>query len=736
MNVTAAVKRFPRQKEALLAFSGGFLLSCAPLGQFNPFGTALLCAADAGRPLVLLGALCALPFCRTGKLLQLLLLLGCFFLLAVAERQRFAPTPADHLRALLSPASPSHPAKKGLRILLCTLSALFTALGEQLRNGFSPASAVVSLALSCVCPLFCHLFSVLLKKGFREELPLLGGAFAVTQILLPLSLAGISPALCVGGLLTLAVTRNKGFPFGCAAGLLCGLTCGGEAMGALGVLGMTYGLLMQGAERLALLLAFMLSVSGYWYLGVGDSVFTAGLMLAISCAGFLLLSGRIPKRLPAPVSPVTALNDPALRKRHLQKYAAAFSSLSGVFYTVSENAAPRTADERLEGIRTVIRAFCRNCEGCDLEEGELCNCFADQLGSQGVIHVPSLPTHVFKRCPNIRPMAKTVNNLPTLQEREREEGIRRMATEYAGLSSLLDSAAKREEAASTKDKAAAAEIKSALREMKIRFDHVQVTGERIRIVEVFGVDLPKIPVSAAGLSQALSARLGCRLSQPEFCLHDDYAVMKLVSIPRFRIEYAKCTASKEGEKVCGDTVSFFETEEGCFYCLLSDGMGSGRDAALSSRLAAIMMEKLLTVGASPEDALRMLNKALQEKEKEVFATVDLLQIDRYFATATLIKAGAAPTLLFRDGNCRRFESKTPPAGIMKDVIAEKRSFKLKKGDVLLLLSDGVLQVEEGGGDLPVIHGGNAHAVANAVLSAARERTDRSDDMSVCALRIY
>ena len=132
----------------------------------------------------------------------------------------------------------------------------------------------------------------------------------------------------------------------------------------------------------------------------------------------------------------------------------------------------------------------------------------------------------------------------------------------------------------------------------------------------------------------------------------------------------------------------------------------------------------------------MLNKALQEKEKEVFATVDLLQIDRYFATATLIKAGAAPTLLFRDGNCRRFESKTPPAGIMKDVIAEKRSFKLKKGDVLLLLSDGVLQVEEGGSDLPVIHGGNAHAMANAVLSAARERTDRSDDMSVCAIRIY
>lgn len=737
MNVTAAVKRLPRHREAILAFSGGLLLSLAPLGeQCNPFGLALLCATDVCRPLVLLGCLCALPFCQSGKLLQLLLLLGCFFLLAAAERQRFAPTPKERLRALVSLSPAERPAGKGLRLLLCGLSSLLSALGGLLQQGFSPASALVSLALSGVSPLFCWLFSSLLKKGAVEEIPLLGGAFAVTQIFTPLSLAGVSPALGAGAFLTLAVARNKGFPYGCAAGLLCGLTCGGEAMGALGVLGMTYGLLMQGADRLALLLAFMLSVSGYWYLGVGDTLLPAGMMLGIACLGFGLLAERIPKKLPAPASPTVALGDPSLRKRHLQKYAAAFSSLSGVFYTVSENAAPRSADEKLDGIRTVIRAFCRNCEGCDLEEGELCNCFADQLGSKGVIHVPSLPLHVYKRCPNIRPMAKTVNNLPTLAEREREEGIRRMATEYAGLSSLLDSAARQEEAAGAKDKAAAAEVRRILRDLKLRFDDVQVTGERVRTVEVFGVDLPRIPVSAAKLTLCLSEGLGCRLSPPEFLLRDDYAVMKLSSVPRFRIEYAKCMSSKAGEKVCGDTVSFFETEEGCFYCLLSDGMGSGRDAALSSRLAAIMMEKLLTIGASPGDALRMLNKALQEKEKEVFATVDLLQVDRYSATATLIKAGAAPTLLFRDGNCRRFESKTPPAGIMKDVIAEKRTFKVKKGDVLLLLSDGVLQVEDSDGELPVISGGNAHTVASAVLAAARERTDCADDMSVCAVRIY
>ena len=107
-------------------------------------------------------------------------------------------------------------------------------------------------------------------------------------------------------------------------------------------------------------------------------------------------------------------------------------------------------------------------------------------------------------------------------------------------------------------------MRQALRELKIRFDEVQVTGERLRTVEVFGVDLPRIPVSASRLTLTLSEKLGCRLSPPEFFLHDDYAVMKLSSVPRFRIEYAKCTSSKQGEKVCGDTVSFFETEDACF----------------------------------------------------------------------------------------------------------------------------------------------------------------------------
>ncbi|MCH5183374.1 MAG: SpoIIE family protein phosphatase [Oscillospiraceae bacterium] len=724
-------KQVSARKEELLAFTGGFLLSCAPLAEgIHPFGIALLCASKKCRPTLLFGCVAALPFCSSGKLIQLLCLLGCFFALSSVENRGSGLHGQAKLRAYLSPAPAEREVQNALRMLLASAAALLTAFGSLFSVDATPADVVLAFALSISFPAFCWLFCQFLQKGRFYDLSLFGCAFALTQIFHGLSIAGVPLSLPAGAIFTLCAARNKGFAYGCAMGLLCGLTSGGAATGALGVTGITYGLLVSGSEGLALILAYMISVSGYWYLADNATVLPAAILLVLSCFAFLPLQKYVPQKLPPVAAPLK------VQELRLEKYAAAFSSLSGLFYTVSENAAPQTTDQTVKGIQTVVNAFCRNCEGCDLQESELCNCFVDRMREQGIVHLPELPLHITRRCPSIRAMAKTVNNLPTLREKEGEKGIRRMAAEYANLSSLLDSAARREEAARVKDKPAAAKVRDSLREMKIPCDSVRVTGTRLRTVEAFGVRLSEISASSSRISATLSEQVGTRLSEPEFLLGGDYAVMKLTSVPRVRIEYAKCTASKMGEKVCGDTVSFFETDDGYFYCLLSDGMGSGRDAALSSRLAAIMLEKLLTVGAEKADALQMVNKALLQKDKEIFATIDLLEIDRYTGTATLIKAGAAPTLLFREGGCRRFESKTPPAGIMRDVIAEKRTFRIRKGDLVLLMSDGVLQVGDPSGSLPTVSPGNAHAVASAVLTAARAHSSCADDMSVCAVRIY
>lgn len=151
-----------------------------------------------------------------------------------------------------------------------------------------------------------------------------------------------------------------------------------------------------------------------------------------------------------------------------------------------------------------------------------------------------------------------------------------------------------------------------------------------------------------------------------------------------------------------------------------------------------MLEKLLSVGAEKESALKLLNKALVEKQEEVFATVDLIEIDRVLSRATLIKVGAAPTVIIRNGRARLIESRTPPAGIMRNVIADKKHFTLERGDMIAMFSDGILQTGSenslfADGELPPMP--SARALAAEILRRARESHQTSDDRSVCVLRI-
>ena len=721
-----------KHKDELLSAGGAFLLGTASLGGSHPFGLALLCACRKHRLQVFAGVTLASVFCGRYFPMQILCALGAFLMLTIREARGAFTLPEMEslplLKALLTGKLQHREADAFFRTLTAVLSGGVLALAFFAREGFS--SGLLPAVCTIALPVFTLLYGQFLSGGKLYELSLLGLAFSVSQILRPIAIAGTPLSLVVGTVLTLLFTRSRGFAFGCAAGVLCGLTAGSGAVGALGVTGITYGLLASNAELPALALAYMIAVSGLWYLSPSEALISGMLLLLCGFLLFLPLRRFVSLRLPARPLPHKQ------KEPMLAACAAAFSSLSGLFYTVSENASPRTVDDVVKNVKTVVSSFCKNCEGCELPEGELSGCFTEHVREQGVIRMKDLPLHITRRCPSIRQMVRAINEAPEARAEECGKGIRRMASEYAGMSSLLAQAARTEEETRVRDKAAASKICAALKSLHIGFSDVSVVGKRIRTVEVYGVRPGEISPSAGQLRKALSSALCCSLSDPEFCLHGDFAVMKLVSAPVLRVEYAGSRCSKAGEKVSGDTVSFFETNDGRFYGLLSDGMGSGRDAALVSRLAAIMLEKLLTMGADKAEAIRMLNKALLEQEKEVFTTVDLLEIDRYTGQAVLIKAGAAPTLLLRRGSCRRFEAKTPPAGILRDVIAEKRIFRLQKGDLLLMLSDGVLQTEDPPARIPLPGDRSAHSYCSAVLSAARDRTGASDDMAVCAIRVY
>lgn len=105
--------------------------------------------------------------------------------------------------------------------------------------------------------------------------------------------------------------------------------------------------------------------------------------------------------------------------------------------------------------------------------------------------------------------------------------------------------------------------------------------------------------------------------------------------------------------MCGDSALDFDSADGRSYMLISDGMGSGHEAAITSRVAGIFMKRMLEAGSGINCTLELLNNFIRCRNAECFATIDLLEIDTLTAEARFIKSGAAPSYVIRRAACLR-----------------------------------------------------------------------------------
>ena len=173
----------------------------------------------------------------------------------------------------------------------------------------------------------------------------------------------------------------------------------------------------------------------------------------------------------------------------------------------------------------------------------------------------------------------------------------------------------------------------------------------------------------------------------------------LTSAEKYRMEYAKRSATAEGEEgICGDTVNIFRNEKGKFYSFISDGMGSGREAALTSGICSVFLSKMLGSYAKCDVALRMLNGFLRNKGSgslhECSATVDLMEFDLVTGESSFYKGGAAPSYVWREKNLFKLRSNSVPLGIIREIDVRKITFDLGIGDVVVMVSDGVTQSKD------------------------------------------
>lgn len=192
-----------------------------------------------------------------------------------------------------------------------------------------------------------------------------------------------------------------------------------------------------------------------------------------------------------------------------------------------------------------------------------------------------------------------------------------------------------------------------------------------------------------------------------------------------------------GHNMCGDKYRYFLDGKGRLIMVLSDGMGTGGRAAVDSAMASGLMSRLLKAGFGYDCSLRILNSSMLFKSTdESLATVDIAVIDLFTGKTELLKAGAAPTLVRRSGRTGKAQSTSLPAGILRDIAFDKAVIRLKKDDIILLMSDGA--VSEGTewicAELEAWGDGTAQELSQHIAHCAKRRRadNHEDDITVLA----
>lgn len=198
--------------------------------------------------------------------------------------------------------------------------------------------------------------------------------------------------------------------------------------------------------------------------------------------------------------------------------------------------------------------------------------------------------------------------------------------------------------------------------------------------------------------------------------------------------------SMKSGNLCGDTVGIFTSDCGFFNFLISDGMGTGSRAAIDSNLATSVIEKLVCSSFSFESACKTVNNALIMKSTdESIATVDAVQINPYNCRAVFYKAGGTISLIRRGDTVTVIEKASLPLGIIRNVPLAYEEKELKKGDIILLLSDGVTNSDCGwiNDELLAWSKSDMQSLAShiASLAALRSESATRDDITVVALKI-
>jgi len=751
----------PLKIRALLTSAGRGLMTAATaflfsrgssVGGTQPFGLALLCATGSGGLFALGGLL--FSFLMGGEGIYAVSSVLCWLLRFLVGRFLIGKGEALYREPL------------PLRLAVGAAGGFTVGLYRIVEGGFARSRLWEAFFLIAAVPCAGWLF----HGAFPEGEVAAGRRKAGRMALLYASVLGLGGASILGFslnkaaalFLTVAMASAGGVGAGCLGGAIGGLACGASYSPLFALCGLAAGATKK-KGTVSSLMAAVGAGSAFAICAEGFSAFFVTLPALLWGGALYLPAHRLGllRRLPFGTGEAVLTEDGAVSaalslrreedsRQRLSALSEAMASLAGVFYALSNRLSTPGTYELRELCEGCFRRYCASCRrngicwGKDYDRtADILNKLAKAVASHGTADAAYVPDDFVRLCPHASKALSEVNlaHARLLEQAARQNKTEVFAMDYEALATLLAQASEENAAAYQRDEELTQRARKAADGMGLVRNHLAVYGTRRKYLVAGGISLSRVKLSAEEMKLAFGKACGCPFTVPEFRIEDRYVTMTATSAPVISCESARASQRKEEEEVNGDSAVVFENREGYFYTLISDGMGSGADAAITSRIACIFLEKLLSAGNRKNTVLTMLNHFIRQKNMECFATVDLLEVDLLTGEASFVKSGAAASYILRDGKLFKLESSSLPIGITREITAEEIRFSLLPDDLVVMISDGISQSFEDGAWLLELLSERIDPVAplsliaRRILDEAKAKNSRSDDMTVSIVRV-
>jgi len=718
-------------------FAAYFLGGCELLFSTFPLGVALLCAASNHVLYILIGLIFSALALPSG---------GAVYVSTYAVTlvvRVFSYLLADALKGEKSedkyPKSPEGAALRikdywarlfhesvWLKMSSSAIAVFCLSLYAIIAGGFRYYDLFGAFFSIVVAPAAVFIFSGYFDRDLRKT-ALSGVAIvallaAVIYSVREQTLFGVYIAAFIAFFATLCIGRRKGMLAGAVAGGCLGLAFSpiyaplfmleAVAAGVLWnisavaaatagcVVGMIWGVYVNGMSALSELLPALLC---------GTMIFGAADKLSLITSEPELIKAKSDDR--AALDSLVKEQMIKSNEQNLRRLSVMFAELAEAFHNLSDRLRRPAALDLRRMCDGVYDKYCPACPKRELCWGveysktlDVLNGLTSDLHTKARADAMSVPDYMRSRCHALPQMINEINDsCARLTEQSLlcdRTGV--FAIDYDGISKILAEAVEAGAEDYLADDEASDAVAERLKKLRFGYDGVIVYGGRRKSVAVRGLDSSRSRVSVAALREELSDAVGVPLGDPVLRPIGTRCDVTVGAKRRYAAKQYCCSLTAiHGDapnRICGDTVDEFEGCNDYYYSLISDGMGAGREAAFTSRICSMFLEKMLTAGNRCETSIKLLNSFMSERDgrarSECSATVDLLELDLLSGEMSMIKSGAAPTYIKRGGNCFKLQSKTVPLGILDEPDAQRLHFSAEEGDLIVMVSDGVTQSRE------------------------------------------